>query len=220
MEESDSTDSHRTPGEQWSQAGSTSLKRTKLGLSFVYFGIGLVVLSAFGIVYFMFATEVRITIIKILQLGNLVGYMLLFIGPVICLSVPDESKGKGLLFAAALCLSTNLVYSGTELFDPGYLTESMITFLKLAGDVGLVLFILFMKKLAIYINHSNLISKVTLLLYLTVLILGGEWLFSVLEYFYFTSPFNPLISLTGIMFVLAMYTYVVGLLKEALTSSS
>ncbi|WP_298861432.1 hypothetical protein [uncultured Gimesia sp.] len=208
-----------TPGEQWNRGSSDSLKQTKLGLNFVYFGIGLVVVSALVTVYLISSTDLPITTVRIIRLGVPVGYLMIFGGPLLCLAIPEESECRGLLFASVVCLSANLIDSGTNYFDPGYLTQSMMTFLKLGGNIGLILFVLFMEKLAIYINQTGLVGKVKLLFYLTTLILMGIWVSSLLEILCLISPSNPIFDMSGLMFVLVAFTFVLGELKEALAPS-
>lgn len=212
-------ESELTPGEKWNRGSSDSLKQTKLGLNFVYFGIGLVVVTGLAMVYLIGSTNLPISIFGIIKMGAPIGYLMIFVGPILCITIPEASESRGYLIGSIVGMSANLINSGTNYFDPGYLTLSNMMFLKLAGNIGLILFILFMKKLAIYINQTGLISKVTVLLYLTTLILMGEWLYSLLEILCLISPVSPYIAISGVLlvlFALVAYTFVVGELKEAL----
>lgn len=212
-------------GEQWIREGSASLKQTQRGLDLVYFGIGLVVVSVLGTLYLLLTSRLPIVSTTILPLAGLAGYLMIFLAPIFCLSVPEESGTRGLLVGAAVGLSANLIHYGTVYFDPGFMTMPMRLFLMLGSAVGLILFALFMQKLTLFINRPDLTAKAMYLLFTTVLLLMGAWLFYFLRqlrFFYNFSSFffSSLIIPAGILLALVLYTYVVGSIKEALVSKT
>lgn len=206
-------------GELWIRDGATSLKQTKRGLDLVYFGIGLVVVSVLGALYLLLTSRLPMVSTTVLPFAGLAGYLMIFLGPILCLAVPEESGTHGLLVGSAVGLSSNLIYYGTDFFDPGFLTIPMRLFLKLASVVGLILFVLFMKKLTMYINRPDLTTKAKYLLFTTVLILMGSWLTYLLEYLSIFETSSLVVS-AGVLLALVIYTYVVGSIKEALVSRS
>ncbi|WP_145211304.1 hypothetical protein [Gimesia alba] len=207
-------------GEQWIREGSASLKQMKRGLDLVYFGIGLVVVSILAALYLLLTSRLPMVSMTVLPFVGLLGYLMIFVGPILCLSAPEESGTRGLLVGSAVGLSANLIYYGTDFFDPGFLTMPMRLFLKLASVVGLILFVLFIKKLTMYINRPDLTAKAQYLLVTTVLLLMGVWLVYFLEHLRIFFNVSPLIITTGIIFALVIYTYIVGSIKEELISPS
>ncbi|MCA9014624.1 MAG: hypothetical protein KDA77_04750, partial [Planctomycetaceae bacterium] len=149
-----------TPGELWNQGGSASLRQTRLGLTFEYVGIAMMLLSVLG---GMFIAIARLPPILLLTMPfvMIVGALMIFVGPIICLAVPKESGAKELLVGSVVCQFANLFYSVSELFIPTLIPAPFKIALNYCGIFGLILFILFMKKLALYINRQDLSSKAT-----------------------------------------------------------
>jgi hypothetical protein len=186
-------------------------------MDLVYYGIGIMVLSVLGALYLLLSQKLMTVATSILPLAGILGYLMIFIGPLLCLSVPETSGTRGLLVAAAVGATGNLIFSGLQYLDPGYLTDSLVQFLKLAGVVGLILFVLFMKQLTRFVCRPDLTLKVNVLLATTVLFLLGPQLMDLLgDSALFES--RSLVVYVLVMLTLVVYTYVLGCLKEALVA--
>lgn len=90
-------------------------------------------------------------------------------------------------------------------------------FLRLASVVGFLLFVLFLKKLTLFINRPDLELKTTILLITSVLFLLGSWLLVFLDRLHLFEV-STLITSGGTLLTLVMYTYVLGTIKESLVS--
>ncbi len=161
-------DETMAPGAQWASNVSPSLRQTAIGLSLVYFGIVTVLLCALvlGVGTAIAAGAgaggggggalAMVPIVFIAGIGIFVGAVLMFIGPLLCLAVPSESGAKGLIIGSVVFQVANLVVSIIQPLAPQAIPPAVSSVFALAGMVGLVLFILFMMKLAGYIGRKDL----------------------------------------------------------------
>lgn len=123
QETTELTPGESTPstGECWVQTHPDSLMQTKRGMDLVYFGIGLVVVSALLALYLLLTSRLPVLSLQVLPLVGLAGYLMIFLGPIFCFSIPEESECRGILAASAIGLSANLILFGTDYFDPAFL---------------------------------------------------------------------------------------------------
>lgn len=163
-----------SPGETWIASGSPGLAKTAKGLSTVYYGIVFILLGAIcGPLLFFVAPPAAILAGGLFFLG----WAMLIIGPLLCLSVPAETGAKGLIVASVICQLANLVLSlgHTVLGMTGgeaMMTDdaqaivvenggnaSVIVVQLIAGALSILyitLFVLFMKKLAEFVGREDL----------------------------------------------------------------
>ena len=167
------------PGERWVQDVSPSLRQTRIGLTLVYYGIVLVLLSILVLMFGGFVAGgagdgVFPFVIGAAAMGIVAACILMFAGPLVCLAVPSESGARGLIIGSVVFQLANLSYVIVLQFLPVEIPAAVDLVLSLLGLVGTVLFILFMKKLAEYIGRERLAARArNLLITLAVLVALG-----------------------------------------------
>lgn len=129
------------------------------GLRLIYFGICGVFLSAM-------ATAVLAVAIgpsaRIGFVGVIISWLMVIIGPFFCLSVPAESKARGLIGASILFQLTGFLLmigwrTGVIVLWPGAdLSPALQLLSQFSGVSGGVLFILFLMKVARFIGREDL----------------------------------------------------------------
>jgi len=192
----------QTPGEQWIREAPASLKQTRWGLNLVVYGSALVFFAAVGVLYFLFGTEMQSLVMNVLPVMGFSGNLMILVGSIFCLSVPEQTRARRLL-------------SGSVFFDPGILGLPLALFLKLAGNIGLILFALALRKLLLYVNRPEQMFKVYCLLGSTVMFLMGSWCMELVADLELVE-FN-LIAIYSVMLVgLFLYPCFAGSLKKAL----
>jgi hypothetical protein len=168
------------PGEQWVRDLSSSLRQTGLGLALILYGIVAVGISLLVLVFGEFvARGVGAGIVMVpvgvgAVAGVVVGCLLMFAGPLVCLAVPAETGAKGLIVGSVLLqLALTGCVVALQLL-PVRVPPVVAPALGLLGVVGAVLFILFMKKLAEYIGHGKLaaLARSLLVIFAVVVLLG------------------------------------------------
>lgn len=134
------------------QGDYATLSGTAIGLKIIYFGIVLALLCLIGIFAAVAALPAAIIPITILFL---IAYLLLTVGPFFCLTAPEETGARGLIIGSIACqilvlLESVLSFLGIAL-PP--LISPLVSVLSL---LGAALFILFMMKIASYIQRDDL----------------------------------------------------------------
>ena len=153
------------PGVRWAQADSPSLRQTGVGLTLVYYGIvtvllSIVVIAVGGFVAAASRSQMALGAVFILGgLGVIVGSILNFVGPLVCLVVPAESGAKGLIVGSVIFQLANVIHSVVVLVAPRLIPETTSKVLNLLGLVAAVLFVLFMKQLSEYIGRPDLAAR-------------------------------------------------------------
>jgi len=152
------------PGVRWLQDPSPSLRQTGLGLSLVFYGIVTMLICLLLIVFFSVVAMVAVSPMLLLLLvpaglGILVASILMLIGPIICLAVPEETGAKGLILGSVICQLINLVGSVVNAIAPNLFPPPVLIVLGLCGIAANVLFVLFMKKLSEYIGRLDLAAR-------------------------------------------------------------
>lgn len=176
MRESEgASNSESTSGEQWFRDASGAPKQIRRGLNLVIYGGVLVFLAAVGVLYFLFGTELQSLLMNVLPVMAFSGNLIIFAGTILCLSIPEQAGARRLLIGAAIGFSAKVIFSGTIFFDTEVLDLPVALFLKLAGNVGFILFALALRKFLLYLNRPDQMWKVYCLLGSTVLFLMGSW---------------------------------------------
>jgi hypothetical protein len=152
------------PGVRWLQEPSPSLRQTGLGLSLVYYGIITMLICSLLILFFTVAGAVTgFSILAMMAVpplfGIFVAFILLLVGPIVCLAVPEETGAKGLIVGSVICQVVNLVASVVNAIAPGLIPPPLLMVLGLCGIAANVLFVLFMKKLSEYIGRLDLSAR-------------------------------------------------------------
>ncbi|MCE9545839.1 MAG: hypothetical protein K8T25_10025 [Planctomycetia bacterium] len=162
-------------GAEWVGKASPELRRVGLGLLLVYAGICLVLLAAIclvGIVLFaggLGRLGGRMPALFGLALMGMiiVGYLLQTIGPFFCLAVPSESGAKPLIITSVALMMLSLVPYGLTFVDAG----PIASFVGGGGYLlSAVLFVLFLRKLALFIERPKLAGRAITVLVVAVVI--------------------------------------------------
>ena len=108
--------------------------------------------------YFM---EVRslLALLGFAGIGMMLGSVLVFVGPILCLSVPAESGAKGLIIASVCFQIGHVVYTFASFFAPARIPVDMNYVLNFCGAIGGALFVLFMKRLARFIGETKIETR-------------------------------------------------------------
>lgn len=210
------------PGAEWLEGVSPSLRRTGIGLSLVYFGIVIALLSAMifvGSVYvFSRDPQTRVILIGAAGVGFLIGAVLMFIGPFVCLAVPAESRAAPMLVGSILFQLPLVVNAVIQPLAPDLVARELRVVLLLSGIVGFVLFVLFLKNLARYIGREDYCSRARRVLwgYGIVIVLIVIWIGALATQNFILGGLASISFLLGGLLVLVMYANLVNDLRKAL----
>ena len=205
-------------GIEWMKTDTAALSKTALGLSLVYYGIVLFLLS----IILMFAAAFFAPVLIISIGGIIIGSVLMFVGPLLCLSVPAETNAKGLIIGTVVLQVINLGFPilptlGVEL-------SGFQSFAQIFGVLSAICFVLFMRRLAQFIGREDLASRARNVLVLGIVVfltaIGGfVAIFALMD--------RAELSFFGIMLVVmllglvlfVMYANLVNALSKALKSN-
>ena len=140
-----------------------TFKYTRIGITFVYIGLVLIVLSIFAV---PLAAVLRATWLLLLVPALVVASSLLsMIGRILCLSVPKEVGASGLIYAA-VALDVSSLFAAVSRMIPGL--PNFSGFSGLLSLAAMVFFLIFLKKLAVFINDSESAARASSLLNLGI----------------------------------------------------
>lgn len=143
------------------------LRQVGLGLKFVYLGIvsmiaggmiaGVGIVMAEGLLQFGWTAITGFGLI-------LVGYILTTIGPLLCLATPEESQGKGLIISSVIFHLVNVgitIFTFLELLSAWQYLDLVSS---IAAILSWILFMLYLRRLALYIRHQQFAARATAIL--------------------------------------------------------
>lgn len=185
---------------------TAELDQVRRGLRFVYYGIvaalAAVVSAPAGL---MLAALTGFTFLEPfamvgIALFALVGMVSIFWGQVQCLSAPAESEGRGMVVGAlamhslsTLAWTGTLVASSVAFANPAFVGITMIFaglspfFMIVAGAIGMLFFLSFMKRLNGYLGNQSLVRSVSNTMMLSaivavgcILLVGGYFTFALM----------------------------------------
>ena len=140
-----------------------TFKYTRMGITFVYIGLVLIVLSIFAV---PLAAVLRATWLLLLVPALVVASSLLsMIGRILCLSVPKEVGASGLIYTA-VALDVSSLFAAVSRMIPG--RPNFSGFTGLLSLAAMVFFLIFLKKLAVFINDSESAARASSLLNLGI----------------------------------------------------
>lgn len=145
-----------------------ALSNTALGLSLVYYGI---VLFLFSLILGMLA-GIFLPLVALLALpGILIAPILMFVGPLFCLTVPAQTNAKGLIIATVVLQLANYV----AIFLPmiGFDFGEFQRFTQTLNLLSNICFLLFMRKLAMFIGRVDLAGRASRILIGGIVVLVG-----------------------------------------------
>jgi hypothetical protein len=201
------------PGVEWMQTDKAGLSKTALGLTVVYSGIVLLLLCLIS----MLATIFAPFLMPLVFGAIIIAAIMMFVGPIFCLSVPPETKAQGLIVGSVVLQLINLAltivaFAGIELFG-------IQAFSQLFGVLSAVLFVLFMRKLALFIGRPDLASRASNVLILAaVVFLVGFAAGATMFWGAQVGGFLFFILAIMTLFLFVMYANLVNYLRKALKS--
>ena len=118
-------------GANWIGTDPAALAKTAFGLSLVYYGIILLLLSIILMFGLSLAPFVLITALG----GYMISSVLMFVGPIFCLSVPAGTNAKGLIIATVVLQLINFLVSvvtalGVDLGQFGSFSQLINVFVR------------------------------------------------------------------------------------------
>jgi hypothetical protein len=155
------TASTLTPGVQWAQSNSPSLKKTRLGLSLVFFGTLItiifiaVILTCSQLMGSKYFNESGAKVVATI-LGLLLAIFIKIIGPGLCLAVPAESGSKRFLLGSIVLDLIAIVNTTVQIISPMAIPSIYFYFIELCNIISVFIFIYFLKKLSEYIGRGDL----------------------------------------------------------------
>ena len=181
----------RAPGIEWMQTATGDFTKTRIGLSLVYFGI-LIVLMAIAVftigtvaaTYTLYGPRVTQVITLAGTAGLLIGGLMIFVGPFFCLAVPAATRARGLIIGSVVCQALFLVT--VTLLLVLFLPETSVTLgmvlaatltplIVIAIFLSKVFFVLFMRRLAIFIGRMDLAERARNILTLTAVVIASDF---------------------------------------------
>ena len=141
------------------------MHRAQLGLGFIYHGI-LAIVFAF-VVSVLLALCLGVPPLLVMLPGGaaLLGIILVFIGPLFCLTVPAESRAKWLVVASVCCqlgavgLAAVTGIATVAIRPPEILVFLLYGTALLLGIIGFLVFVEFLKRLSEYILRNDLTAR-------------------------------------------------------------
>jgi hypothetical protein len=227
------------PASAGAEVASPALRRTGVGLTLVYYGILLILLTIIGLFFSVIFLRMgplfkngqplipgglpdNFTIIILVGgISSLVGCLLMFAGQIVCLAVPSESGAKGFIIAVIILQIVSIVQSFSSVilqFAPNLkIPEPVSIILNFTGLVGTILFVLFLRKLSEYIGRMDFMDKARniLVLLLFLFAVGAVTVVGMML-------INPLFGFLGIilaigaLFCFVMYVNLINALRKVL----
>jgi hypothetical protein len=133
------------------------LANVQKGISFVYYGLYLIVaaiLVAFLTPFFVLALgPLALILLAAVPFMIVGGTVLGLVGRIMCLSVPDDFRAAGVIYVAVISdVSVVVISAATWVVD---VPEGISALTPLLGLAATIFFLVFLKKLAAYINDSK-----------------------------------------------------------------
>lgn len=151
-----------------------ALRKVASGLNLVYWSIGVSILAAIGSgILGAILGPARVqapTILGTLVVIGLTTTVMGIVGKVMCLAVPPQTGAQGLIISAVVLEIFGNLGGLVARFSklPPEVATPFFGGVSLLGIIGAVLFVLFMRKLALYIGRPELARKAS-----SILIVGG-----------------------------------------------
>lgn len=156
-----------------------TLQRVATGLNLVYWGIGIVLVSVICTIVVSIvlqgSLEAALILIGICSFGVVLGIVVGFIGRVLCLAVPVQTRAQGLIYGA---VAFDLLALGAHIAEV-FLEAELLDFAgNLCSLVAVILFVLFLKRVSEFVGRFDLADQAKTLLGMgcavfVVAVLGG-----------------------------------------------
>lgn len=209
----------------WANEQPDALRKVKLGLTLVYIGICGILLACIGLPILMFSFDGPDNIVPLtfVMVGAiLLLSLLMFIGEVFCLAVPAESGAKTLIYAAVGLQGLGFLCSLLVAVIPDTMVTAVISVVSnLGGIASLICFILFLRRVALYIERPDIAARAVRSLIVGAVSVG---LFIALTLLAIVNPqlgasfgIVILVAAIGMLVSLLMYANTVTYLRKAIT---
>ena len=223
-----------SPQEQWAQGHTESLRKVKTGLMLVYTGICGVLLCAIGSV--LVSMTLGGVLNPVFRIGVLVFGVVSFIGQIACTAAPRESGARSFAIAAVVltCVSVLAVVSlfatglavgfgvrlGNEIGIESYLRfVQVIAGLQIVANLASqVCYIYFLKRLALFVERSDIAGRAVKSLIVGVISLVAIILAAVTSEVLGIESLGLLavIGLIGLLIAFVMYANTITYLRKAI----
>ena len=136
---------------------------TRMGIALVYAGLVLFVLAMIAIPLSILLRAAPLLLAA--PLLWIASSLLSMIGRILCLSVPKNVGATGLIYAAVVCDVSSLFAMVSRMFS--WLPD-LSSFSGMLSVAAMLFFLMFLKKLAVFINDSESADRALSLLYLGI----------------------------------------------------
>lgn len=211
-------------GALWARETSPSLRQTGLGLTLIYIGIIVLLLSLMvmffgGMALAAVGPGAMVAVFGMATFAIIIAFVLMFVGPLVCMAVPAETGAKGFLIGSVVFQLANLGFVIASIFIslPIATTPVMGGAVQVMGPIGFLLFVMFLKKLSQYIGRDDLARSAQTILVGILVIIGLGVVMAV-----GLMGGVPILGLLGIVVALGalilfvMYANLVNSLRKAL----
>ncbi|WP_339733997.1 hypothetical protein [uncultured Gimesia sp.] len=151
---------------------SRSLKQVRLGVAIEFTGFVLILLSIIAGPVIAIG-KLPPTVHLVFRFVSLFGAILMVLGPLICLAVPEESGARKILKASIGCKVVNVAAFIIGYFYAKSFGDVFQFILSIFSILGFIFFISFMAKMALYIQSRKLQTEAHGYFALTVCLLIG-----------------------------------------------
>jgi hypothetical protein len=158
----------------WVAIDSPSLRQVGLGLQWVYSGICLMLLGMICLIgCAVFSAVMPLIVGSIVVI--VIGVLLQLVGPMFCLAVPRESRAMPWIVGSVVCLCVSVILAITTW--AGFVLAWV--FAVPAGTLANVLFLVFLRKLSLFIgrlDHARrALTVVISTVVLVAILMGTAW---------------------------------------------
>jgi hypothetical protein len=147
------------------------LRTTGIGLSLVYYGIILILLTILGSVFSLpwfpsfgqSSPPSFVVYSMLIGVPLLIGCLLVFAGQIVCLFVPSQTGAKGFIISAVILQIAQVLQPFLPMVQTGFtslnLPKPVAILLNLLSGISVILFMLFMRKLSMSLGRKELTNK-------------------------------------------------------------
>ncbi len=190
----------------------------KTGITLIYWGIVILLLAIISGILVPFIVKDLETFVRLMMVLGVVvilANIITIVGKVMCLGAPQETGAREFIIAAVVADGLSLLISLAGLFQqlPSYAPQVA----NLLSMAGFVLFMLFLKQVAIFIQRDDLAQAAASVLTLGIILIVTAILTGLLA---FVAPVLVLITglvmlVVGILFVIR-YVGLIAKMKDAI----
>jgi hypothetical protein len=209
--------------------GDPGWRRVRSGLATMYYSFFIVIATAIVMLVALAAMGAMgamqqpnadppvaaIIVIVICVLVMLGAGIAILVGQILCASVPEHSGARGLAIGAAVCMVANILVGmvGGALQNP-----AISLFGNLISIIGYVLFILFIRRAAIYLNDHALASSAVRFIIFCVALFVGFIVFAMIAGLLQMEVVLAIVGLGMLVAALASFIWYLRLIKGLMTA--